>query len=188
VADERVQGDDVELGIAIGRVVGIADLVGDVVGQPLIGGEPSGGIDQGRAVVDAGAAAEGQDPPGVGQRQAQASVLLAEGAPAMAAASLQRGIALWREAGASYETARARLLLGEALERHGDRKHALVEFDAARESFDALGAELDLQRAARLLASALRVDVEVAGSGSTSPATVTGSPGRPGRFPGRQVD
>jgi tetratricopeptide (TPR) repeat protein len=111
---------------------------------------------------------------------AQASVLLAEGAPAMAAASLQRGIALWREAGAPYETARARLLLGEALERQGDRKHALVEFDAARESFDALGAELDLERAARLLASALRADAEVAGSGSTSPATVTGSPGRPG--------
>ena len=43
---------------------------------------------------------------------AKATVLLAEGAPAMAAASLQRGIALWREAGAPYETARARLLLG----------------------------------------------------------------------------
>ena len=80
-------------------------------------------------------------------------MLLAEGDPAVAAASLRRGIALWREAGAPYETARARLLLGEALERHGDRKRALVEFDAARESFDALGAELDLQRAARLLAS-----------------------------------
>lgn len=112
---------------------------------------------------------------------AQATVLLAEGAPAMAAASLRRGIALWREAGAPYETARARLLLGQALERHGDRKHALVEFDAARKSFDALGAELDLQRAARLLASAPRVGAEVAGSGSTSPATVTGSPVIPGR-------
>ena len=43
---------------------------------------------------------------------AQATVLLAEGDPAMAAASLRRGIALWREAGAPYETARARLLPG----------------------------------------------------------------------------
>jgi ATP/maltotriose-dependent transcriptional regulator MalT len=59
---------------------------------------------------------------------AQATVLFAEGDPAMAAASLRRGIALWREAGAPYETARA--------------------------AFESLGAELDLQRAARLLASA----------------------------------
>jgi ATP/maltotriose-dependent transcriptional regulator MalT len=87
---------------------------------------------------------------------AQATVLLAEGNPAMAAASLRRGIALWRAAGAPHETARARLLLGEALEQHGDRKHALVEFDAAREAFEALGAKLDLQRAARLLGSASR--------------------------------
>ena len=80
---------------------------------------------------------------------AQARVLLAEGDPAMAAVSLRRGIALWREAGAPYETARARLLLGEALEQHGERKHALVEFDAARTAFESLGAELDLQHAAR---------------------------------------
>jgi hypothetical protein len=44
---------------------------------------------------------------------AQATVLSAEGDPAMAAASLRRGIALWREAGAPYETARARLLPGK---------------------------------------------------------------------------
>jgi tetratricopeptide (TPR) repeat protein len=84
---------------------------------------------------------------------AQARVLLAEGDPAMAAASVRRGIALWREAGAPYETARARLLLGEALEQDGDRKHARVEFDAARTAFESLGAALDLQRATRLLAA-----------------------------------
>jgi DNA-binding SARP family transcriptional activator len=84
---------------------------------------------------------------------AHATVLLAEGDPVTAAASLRRGIALWREAGAPYETARARLLLGEALEHHGDRKHALAEFDAARATFESLGARLDLERAARLLAA-----------------------------------
>jgi ATP/maltotriose-dependent transcriptional regulator MalT len=84
---------------------------------------------------------------------AQATVLLAEGYSAPAAASLRRGIALWREAGAPSETARARLLLGEALERHGDRKHALLELDAAGAAFESLGAQLDLQRAARLLAA-----------------------------------
>jgi DNA-binding SARP family transcriptional activator len=43
---------------------------------------------------------------------AQARVLLAEGDPAQAATALRRGIALWRQAGAPYETARARVLLG----------------------------------------------------------------------------
>ena len=71
----------------------------------------------------------------------------------MAATALRRGIALWRQAGAPYETAWARLLLGEALEQQGDRKHARVEFDAARTIFASLGAELDLQRATGLLAA-----------------------------------
>jgi tetratricopeptide (TPR) repeat protein len=84
---------------------------------------------------------------------ARARVLLAEGDRAMAAASVRRSIALWREAGAPYETARAHLLLGEALDQHGDRKQARVEFDAARRAFESLGAKLDLQRAARLLAT-----------------------------------
>jgi hypothetical protein len=84
---------------------------------------------------------------------AQARVLLAQGDPAPAAASLQRGIALWRQAGASYETARARLLLAEALERQGDRRRAHAELDAARAAFEALGARLDLQHATRRLAA-----------------------------------
>jgi DNA-binding SARP family transcriptional activator len=84
---------------------------------------------------------------------AQARVLLAEGDPATAATTLRRGIARWRQAGAPYETARARLLLGEALERQGDRRRALVEFDAAGAAFESLGAALDLQRATRLLAA-----------------------------------
>jgi DNA-binding SARP family transcriptional activator len=84
---------------------------------------------------------------------ARARVLLAGGDPAPAAASLQRGIALWRQAGAPYETARARLLLAEALARQGDRKLAHAELDAARTAFETLGARLDLDRAVRLLAS-----------------------------------
>jgi DNA-binding SARP family transcriptional activator len=84
---------------------------------------------------------------------AQARVLLAEGDPATAAAAVRRGIALWREAGAPYETARAHLLLGVALEQHGDRMHARVEFDAARAAFKSLGAALDLQHTTRLLAA-----------------------------------
>ena len=80
-------------------------------------------------------------------------MLLAEGDLAAAATTLRRGIALWRQAGAPHETARARLLLGEALERQGDRRRALVELDGARVAFESLGAALDLQRATRLLAA-----------------------------------
>jgi len=86
---------------------------------------------------------------------ARSAVLLAEGESAMAAVALRGGIVLWHEAGAPYEAARARLLLGEALVRQGDRKHALVEFDAAHESFESLGAGLDLERAARRRAGCL---------------------------------
>jgi DNA-binding SARP family transcriptional activator len=84
---------------------------------------------------------------------ARARLLLAGGDPAAAAAALQRGIALWRQAGAPHETARARLLLAEALERQGDRRHAHAELDAARAAFESLGARLDLRRAERLLAA-----------------------------------
>ena len=80
-------------------------------------------------------------------------MLLCEGEFAAAAGLSRRGIALWGQEGAPYEAARARLLLAQALERQEDRRHALVELDAARESFDSLGARLDLERAARLLAT-----------------------------------
>jgi ATP/maltotriose-dependent transcriptional regulator MalT len=84
---------------------------------------------------------------------ARAAVLLADRKSAAAAESLRHGVRLWREAGAPYEVARARMLLGEALEQQGDRKHALAEFDTARAAFESLGARLDLQRAARFVAA-----------------------------------
>jgi hypothetical protein len=68
------------------------------------------------------------------------------------AAARHRAVARGRR---SIRDARARLLLGEALQRHGAREHAVVEFEAALAAFESLGAELDLQRAARLLAYGL---------------------------------
>jgi DNA-binding SARP family transcriptional activator len=55
---------------------------------------------------------------------------------------------------ALYRCGRQAEALGDGLGEPADRRHALVEFDAARAAFESLGAELDLQRAARLLASA----------------------------------
>jgi DNA-binding SARP family transcriptional activator len=80
---------------------------------------------------------------------AHGAVALAGGDPAVAASRLRRGVALWREAGAPYPAACARLLLGEALHREGHRRQALLEVEAARTAFQALGARLDLERAVR---------------------------------------
>ncbi|HKA68669.1 MAG TPA: BTAD domain-containing putative transcriptional regulator [Actinomycetes bacterium] len=84
---------------------------------------------------------------------ADGSVALASGDAATAAGHLRRAIALWREAGSPYPAARARLLLGEALQRTGDPKQALAEVEAARAAFEALGAKLDLDQAVRQAAS-----------------------------------
>jgi DNA-binding SARP family transcriptional activator len=82
---------------------------------------------------------------------AHGAVTLALGDSAAAAGLLGRGVALWQEAGAPYLTARARLLLAEALEQDGDWPHAVAEIEAASGMFDGLGARLDLERAKRHL-------------------------------------
>jgi len=68
-----------------------------------------------------------------------------------AAASLQRASAEWREVGAPYETAHARMLLGLAFRRRGDEHAATVELDTALATFERLGARLDEERAKELL-------------------------------------
>jgi DNA-binding SARP family transcriptional activator len=78
---------------------------------------------------------------------AHGALALASDEAATAVDLLRRGIALWREAGSPYPAAQARLLLGEALQRSGDRKQALAEIDTARTTFEALGARLDYDRA-----------------------------------------
>ena len=84
---------------------------------------------------------------------AHGAVALASDDAATAVDQLRGGIALWREAGAPYPAARARLLLGEALERSDDRKQAVAELDAARAAFEVLGAQLDLDRAVQQAAT-----------------------------------
>ena len=74
------------------------------------------------------------------------SVLLAEGSPRDAGAVLRRAFEAWRELHVPYETARVRLLLGEVCHALGDTDGALLEWDAARYTFDDLGAVDDLAR------------------------------------------
>jgi class 3 adenylate cyclase len=68
-----------------------------------------------------------------------------------AARCFQRGLGAWREVGAPYEIARARLLLGLAFRRQGDEHAATGELEAALATFERLGAKLDEERVKELL-------------------------------------
>ena len=56
---------------------------------------------------------------------------------------------LWTEVGAPYECAQSRMGLGEAFRAQGNERQAVLEFHAARSTFERLGAEIDVRRAAR---------------------------------------
>jgi len=64
-------------------------------------------------------------------------------------------LATWTRVGAPYEGAQARLLLGMAYERQGDRDGARIEYEAARATFEKLGAVLDAQRTLESLGEAV---------------------------------
>jgi class 3 adenylate cyclase len=60
--------------------------------------------------------------------------------------SLRKARDAWREVGAPYETAQARMLLGVALRRRGDEHGGTVELESALATFAKLGAKLDEER------------------------------------------
>jgi len=75
---------------------------------------------------------------------ARGATLLAEGDSADALECLQRATDLWRDANAPYDRARTRVLLARALLEQGERSRAQGELQAARTTFESLGARLDL--------------------------------------------
>jgi DNA-binding CsgD family transcriptional regulator len=75
---------------------------------------------------------------------ARGGVLIAEGDPAGALASLREAARGWDELAAPYEAAKTRVLLAVACRSLGDDDGATLELEAAREAFRELGAELDL--------------------------------------------
>ncbi len=77
---------------------------------------------------------------------ARGAVELARGEAAAALAPLRRSCGLWQELDASYEVARARVLLATACRALGDDDAAALELEAAREAFRRLGAAPDLAR------------------------------------------
>ena len=79
---------------------------------------------------------------------ADGAVALADGLPEPALAALRRALAAWRELDVPYEAARARELLGSACAALGDDDSAALERDAARDTFERLGAAPELARIA----------------------------------------
>jgi class 3 adenylate cyclase len=66
----------------------------------------------------------------------------------------RRALGIWTRVGAPYEAAEARVALGMAYDRQGDRAGAHEEYEAAQAVFERLGAVLDVQRTMELLGDA----------------------------------
>jgi DNA-binding NarL/FixJ family response regulator len=62
-----------------------------------------------------------------------------------ASATLRDAAERWQELGVPHEVATARMLQGVACQHAGDGEGAIASFDAARSSFERLGARLDLR-------------------------------------------
>jgi len=77
---------------------------------------------------------------------ASGAVLVACGDGRAALKQLRKAWTIWRELEAPYEAARTRVLLSQACRQVGDDDGAEMELDAARSTFDQLGAVPDLAR------------------------------------------
>ena len=84
-------------------------------------------------------------------RLARGELELVDGDAGAALRSFRAGWQLWRTADLPYEAARARMMMGVALQMSGDEEGARLELLAARSVFEKLGAVLDLRRAMELL-------------------------------------
>ena len=83
--------------------------------------------------------------------EAVGRIKLAEKDWAGAVQSLRTAREEWQGVGAPYETAKARMLLGVALQRRGDEHGGTVELEGALKSFERLGAKIDEERTKELL-------------------------------------
>ncbi len=81
---------------------------------------------------------------------ARGSAELAAGAAPAALAALRQACQIWQELEAPYEAARTRVLIGQACRALGDEDAFALELDAARTTFEQLGAAADLARIASL--------------------------------------
>jgi DNA-binding NarL/FixJ family response regulator len=84
---------------------------------------------------------------------ASGAVLLADGDPRAALATLRAALRSWRELEAPHQAAGVRMLIGVACRELGDGASAELEFEAARGALEELGAVPDLERLGRLVSS-----------------------------------
>jgi DNA-binding CsgD family transcriptional regulator/tetratricopeptide (TPR) repeat protein len=89
-------------------------------------------------------------------QETAAALLGAEGASADALPLLRRAWAGWRELGMPYDAARVRVRIGDCCRALGDDSSALMEYDAARATFEQLGARPDVERVDRRTGAADR--------------------------------
>jgi DNA-binding CsgD family transcriptional regulator len=84
--------------------------------------------------------------PGAMAAEACGAVDLAEGNAQTALSSLRRAFEVWQRINAPYAAARVRVLIGRACHALGDDEGASLEIDAAKSTFERLGAAPDLAR------------------------------------------
>jgi len=89
--------------------------------------------------------------------QSEGAVLLAEQRPDAALEALLRARQRWTELDVPHACAHTRVLAGRCLDALGDREGADLEFQAARECFERLGAATDLAALDELAVSACTV-------------------------------
>ncbi len=87
---------------------------------------------------------------GASANLAHGRVLLAEGDTAAASRDFEIAAQQWGDIGAPYETALARMGLAQALRAEGKEERALLEFRAARATFERIGAVDQESRAAQV--------------------------------------
>jgi ATP/maltotriose-dependent transcriptional regulator MalT len=81
---------------------------------------------------------------------AAGAVRLAAGEPQAALAHLRQACKEWRELAMPYDAARSRVLMAQACRALGDHDGGELELDAARATFERIGAQPDLARVAQL--------------------------------------
>jgi len=82
---------------------------------------------------------------------ARAALQLADGDAVAAEKTIGAALRQWQELEMPYDVAKARVLLAAALRAQGDEAAAKLELQAARTTFERLGARLDTRRASELL-------------------------------------
>ena len=115
----------VEIMLAAGEVAGARELVDDLRRHADVEASPA---------LDATLA------------RAEGALALAGSEPEAALPELRRAAAVWQELGAPYEAARARELSAHACDALGDAEGATLQRDAARRTYERLGAAPDLAR------------------------------------------